>query len=108
MSVIHCEYNQFMNILMQHHHPVFARAYVLDEGIAGIVYMVYAKEHLYYLDRFFVSEYKEEEYQNISFFDVHKELYRIINLDESMRKKNNKSYGYFKECKEVRTFANLL
>lgn len=108
MCVIHCEYDQFMNILMQHHSQVFARVYVLQEGIAGIVYMVYASNHLYYLDRFFVSEYKKEEFQKISFFDVHKELYRIINLDENVRKINNKKYDNFKKCKEVGMFANLL
>lgn len=89
MCVFHCEPEEFMNALMQNNNTIFSRVYVLDEHIAGNVYMTYINNDLYYLDRMYVSDLKKEEFDDIPFYDVHKELYRKINLDEYMRKQMN-------------------
>lgn len=41
--------------------------------------------NLYYLDRFVPAPNKQEDFDKISFYDVHKDLYRKINLDNYLR-----------------------
>lgn len=86
MCVIHCEIQEFCELLIQQRLKAFVRPYVLDTHIAGVVYMtkdVYGD--LYYCDRFYVSDKKQKEYSKIPFFEAHSELYRKIALDEYLR-----------------------
>ena len=87
-KVVHLEPEEFIKILQKEQLSVYARVYVLDSGIAGLIYMCSDSHNLYYLDRFVPAPNKQEDFDKISFYDVHKDLYRKINLDNYLRDKN--------------------
>ncbi len=85
LSVVHYEPKDFFTIVSVKGMTIFPRVMVLDKGIAGLVYMCKDGENLCYLDRFYPSNLKEEEYNKLDAYEVHKELYVKINLDKSLR-----------------------
>lgn len=87
-QVIHLEPEDFAQTVSAKKLSVYARVYVLDAGIAGLVYMCSSEHSLYYLDRFIPTPQKREDFERINFYDVHKDLYRKINLDTRIREKN--------------------
>lgn len=85
MICIHCEPNEFLAKVQHKKLSVFSRVYVLDNAIAGIVYMCKSKCKLYYLDRFFTTEEKKDDLCQCSKYELHDNLYRLINLTEACR-----------------------
>ena len=85
----HYEPEDFLTIVNEKKLEVFERVYVLNCGIAGIVFMCKDKENLYYLDRLLPSEEKTKQLDQIDFYEFHQELYAKINLDESQRRKSS-------------------
>ena len=58
-KVVHLEPEEFMKILQKEQLSVYARVYVLDSGIAGLIYMCSDSHNLYYLDRFVPAPNKQ-------------------------------------------------
>lgn len=85
MACIHCEPDEFIKMASEKNSNVFPRAYVLTCGIAGLVYMFKEGGNLFYLDRFFPTKEKLKDLLQFNFYDIHKDLYRIINLSEVYR-----------------------
>ena len=85
MCVYHMDYQEWNVQLEACKHPVLSRVVVID-GIAGLIYYFYdLNKDLCYLDEFFPSELKKEEFKKLSKFDVHKQLYRKLQLDQYQR-----------------------
>ena len=82
LTVIHLEPEDFYRTLLINQSKVEARMYVLKNNIAGIVYTTKDHNHFYYLDRFFPSSDKKETIEHMNSYDLHKEIYQLINLDE--------------------------
>lgn len=87
-EVIHLEPIEFVQTVSRNHLSVFSRVYVLNNGIAGLVYMCEDAHNLYYLDRFVCASQKEDELEEIDFYDIHKDIYCKINLDSYLRHRN--------------------
>lgn len=85
MVCVHCEPDEFLAKVQNKKLSIFSRAYVLDNAIAGIVYMCRSKCELYYLDRFFTTTEKKKELCQYSKYEIHDNLYRLINLTEACR-----------------------
>lgn len=80
MFARHLEVNEFLDIMMVTPKKIWKQVICLDNGIAGIVYGFLDQGTFYYLDRFYPSKQKEEEIQNMDFYELHKELYTKLNL----------------------------
>lgn len=87
-EVIHLEPIDFVQMVSRTNSSVYARAYVLECGIAGLVYMCNDAHNLYYLDRFVCAPDRKADFDKVSFYDVHQDIYRKINLDNYLREKN--------------------
>ena len=87
-TVYHLEPEDFIHTLFKEKLSVYARVYVLDSGIAGLIYMCSNEHNLYYLDRFIPAPHRKEDFEKMDFYDVHKDIYRKINLDNYLRNKN--------------------
>lgn len=85
LYAIHYEPQDFFAVASVKHLSVFSRVFVLDKGIAGLVYMCKDENNLYYCDRFYPSQQKESDYQKLDPYEVHQELYAKINLDRRLR-----------------------
>lgn len=94
-QVIHLEPEAFIQMLTRTKLFVYARVYVLDSGIAGLVYMCSDAHNLYYLDRFVPAPDRKDDFDKIDFYDVHKDIYRKINLDTYLREKNKRAVGLY-------------
>lgn len=89
MCVYHMDYKEWIVQLATCKHPVLTRVMVVS-GIAGLVYYYYDQnKDLCYLDDFYPTELKAEEYKQLSQFDVHKQLYRKLQLDQYQRIQNH-------------------
>lgn len=86
--VIHLEPEDFFETVNRDNLSVFPRVFVLESGIAGLVYMCCDAHNLYYLDRFQPAPHRKADFEKVSFYDVHKDIYRKINLDNHLREKN--------------------
>ncbi|MCF0106777.1 MAG: hypothetical protein HUJ53_08455 [Holdemanella sp.] len=93
LQVIHLEPEDFNTILFSKKLKINARVYVLECNVAGVVYMASDDDFLYYLDRFYPTKEKKCIIDNLNFYDLHKELYRIINLDQYTRDRNKSYYS---------------
>ncbi|MBB5183404.1 hypothetical protein [Catenisphaera adipataccumulans] len=79
-NVVHLEPKEFVEKLSAQHKQIYARPYVLDNGIAGLVYMFDGKDsNVYYLDRMYAP--RQQEVDQIDFYTLHAELYRKVALD---------------------------
>ncbi len=80
-AIVHLEPKEFIEMACNNHKEISARAYVLDTGVAGIVYMFQGNDgYLYYLDRFNgAKEVTTDPYA------LHAELYRKVALDQRLR-----------------------
>ncbi len=88
MCVYHMDYKEWIIQLERCKHPVLSRVMVVS-GIAGLVYYYYDQNKDFcYLDDFYPTKLKEEEYKKLSQFDVHKQLYRKLQLDQYQRLHN--------------------
>lgn len=89
MTVFHLDGDQWLTKIMECAPSVKARTYVLREHIAGTIYYYYDDAcNMYYLDCFYPSTYKKEEFDKIPFFEVHKQVYRMVQLDEYQRRQD--------------------
>ncbi len=76
MCVIHLDAKDWLTKLIENKHSIQYKTIVLDQGIAGIIYYFSNdKKDIYYLDQFYSSSLKEKELSNISFYDLHKQIY---------------------------------
>ncbi len=84
-TVVHLEPEEFAKELYHSQKPVYARTYVLDCGIAIVIYMCSDSHFLYYLDRPDCSIEKKDQLNSMDFYDLHAEIYRKVNLDNRLR-----------------------
>ena len=85
----HYEPEEFLTLVEEKKLDLFARVYVLNCGIAGVVYMAKEEGNLYYLDRLLPTDQKLKEFEELDMYEVHQELYAKINLDQ----RNRERYG---------------
>lgn len=84
MTIIHLEPEEFVESAYLHHSTISAHPFVLDNGVACMVYLLEtSSDHIYYMDRpanalaHKVNEYSSEQ--------LHAELYRKVALDCYLR-----------------------
>lgn len=81
MNIVHLEPEEFVQKAAVTQNKVCFHCVVLDNGIAGIVYLFKMGRFLYYMDRFMVSHLKESETCRIDSNELHAEVYRKVALD---------------------------
>ena len=86
-KVVHLEPEEFARELVHDPKTVYARTYVLDCGLAVVIYMCSDSHYLYYLDRPDGSNMKKDMLKSINPYDLHAEIYRKVNLDNSLRER---------------------
>lgn len=92
-TVVHLEPEDFARELVYNPKNVYARTYVLDCGLAVVIYMCQDSHFLYYLDRPDCSKEKKDMLKSMSFYELHAEIYRKVNLDNRLRERQkNPSY----------------
>lgn len=79
-TACHLEMDQFLDTVMNTKSTLQKQVIVLDCCVAGIVYGFLHEGIYYYLDRFYPTMEKENVVQRLSFYDLHAEMYRKINL----------------------------
>ncbi|MBB5183403.1 hypothetical protein [Catenisphaera adipataccumulans] len=83
MQVIHLDAREFITA-SHHRYDITARPYVLDNGIAGMVYMFEGEgSRVYYLDHMFTP--RKEDLKRMDPEDLHAELYRKVALDVRLK-----------------------
>ena len=75
-TVVHLEPEDFARELVHNPKNVYARTYVLDCGLAVVIYMFQDSHFLYYLDRPDCSKEKKDMLKSMSFYELHAEIYR--------------------------------
>lgn len=80
MFARHLETNEFLDSLMKAPKKIWKQVICLDSGIAGVVYGFLENGVFYYLDRFYPSDEKKQEIDEMDFYELHKELYTKMNL----------------------------
>lgn len=88
-TVAHLEPEDFARELVHNQKNVYARTYVLDCGLAVIIYMCQDSHFLYYLDRPDCSKEKKDMLKSMDFYELHAEIYRKVNLDNRLRERQN-------------------
>lgn len=79
-AIVHLEPQEFIEAVYTNQANITARPYVLDNGVAGMVYMFHGKDqNVYYLDRMF--GFKQDIINQMSKEDLHAEMYRKVALD---------------------------
>lgn len=79
-AIVHLEPKEFIETLFTNQADITARPYVLDNGVAGLVYMFDGKDNnVYYLDRMFTT--RQEVVDQMNKEDLHAEMYRKVALD---------------------------
>ena len=86
-TVVHLEPEDFARELVHNQKNVYARTYVLDCGLAVVVYMCQDSHFLYYLDRPDCSKEKKDMLKSMDFYELHAEIYRKVNLDNRLRER---------------------
>lgn len=81
MNIVHLEPEEFVQKAAVTQNKVCCHCVVLDNGIAGIVYLFKMGKFLYYMDRFMVSHLKEEVARTWNPDELHAEVYRKVALD---------------------------
>lgn len=81
MNIVHLEPEEFVSKAAITGNHVSFHSIVLDNGIAGIVYLFRTNEYLYYMDRLEVSMDKEDEKRALDPELLHAEVYRKVALD---------------------------
>ena len=89
-TVVYLEPEDFARELVHNQKNVYARTYVLDCGLAVIIYMCQDSHFLYYLDRPDCSKEKKDMLKSMDFYELHAEIYRKVNLDNRLRERQNK------------------
>lgn len=87
MNIVHLEPEEFVQKAAVTQKKVCFHCVVLDNGVAGIVYLFKMGKYLYYMDRFMVSKLKEAVTSAIDSNVLHAEVYRKVALD-------NRQYQY--------------
>ena len=83
-TIIHLEPEEFVEKLFVHKKQLRVTPLVLEDGIAVMVYMFTGLDrNIYYMDRA-LSPLKEE-ISEIPSFDLHKDLYRKVALDQELK-----------------------
>lgn len=89
-TVVHLEPEDFARELVHNPKNVYARTYVLDCGLAVVIYMCQDSHFLYYLDRPDCSKEKKDMLKSMNFYELHAEIYRKVNLDNRLRERQKK------------------
>ena len=90
-TVVHLEPEDFARELVHNPKNVYARTYVLDCGLAVVIYMCQDSHFLYYLDRPDCSKEKKDMLKSMNFYELHAENYRKVNLDNRLRERQKKT-----------------
>ncbi|MBB5183402.1 hypothetical protein [Catenisphaera adipataccumulans] len=81
MTIIHLEPQEFTEKLFVYRAIVYARPFVLENHIAGMVYLFDGSDgDVYYLDRIY-NAYRQEEIDRMDPQRRHADLYRKVALD---------------------------
>lgn len=88
-EVIKLDKIEFVKMIARTNLHVFSRVFVLDCGIAGLVYMCQDENYLYYLNRFDCTPQKKEEFDSLNVYDVQAEMSLKINLDMFLRNRDS-------------------
>lgn len=81
MQVIHLEPEEFVCQAAISQSRFHYHCIVLDNAVAGIVYLFRKGDHLFYMDRFAVSEQKKAQIDKLDSHLLHAEIYRKVALD---------------------------
>lgn len=84
MTIVHLEPEEFVESAYLHHSTISAHPFVLDNGVACMVYFLEPSlDHIYYMDRpAHVQSNKVNEYSSEQ---LHAELYHKVALACSLR-----------------------
>ena len=94
-TVVHLEPEDFARELVHNPKNVYARTYVLDCGLAVVIYMCQDSHFLYYLDRPDCSKEKKDMLKSMDFYELHAEIYRKVNLDNRLRERQKNPGNQF-------------